>query len=139
MDHTRMRPRADAREVFAAIREHLGDRRFTGRSSDATVSATVDGSGALRGLSIADVVFRGAFPERAGPEIVAAVRAARRAAEETRDRLTEQFFDPARPDPDLSAAPRPERPRPARAREEIVDDDFDQIDFVRPSNGPGRS
>lgn len=139
--HTRMRPRADAHEVFAAIREHQGNRRFAGRSDDDTVSATVDGSGALHELSIAERVLRGPFPERAGPSVVAAVRAARRTAEEMRERLTERFFDPTQPDPDFGdTPPRPAEPvapaQPRRVPRASSDDDFEQIDFVRPPAEP---
>ena len=142
---TRMRPRADAKEVFVAINEHLDGRRFTERSADDAVSATVDGGGALRELSITETVLRGPFPQQAGASIVAAVRAARRSAAETRDRLTERFFDPTVPDPELGGGPPhpAERPRRARTAPDPADqvDDFEQIDFVRPgrgSSGTGR-
>jgi DNA-binding protein YbaB len=62
-----------ANELTAELAGH----RFEGWSPRQAARATVDGNGQLLGLHIADGALRGPHPASVGPEIVAAVAAAR--------------------------------------------------------------
>ncbi|OXM48701.1 YbaB/EbfC family nucleoid-associated protein [Amycolatopsis alba] len=65
------------------IDAELARRRFPGRSHDGLALAVVTGQGRLVGLLLADHATGMPHPQLAGPAVVEAVHAARRAAAET--------------------------------------------------------
>jgi DNA-binding protein YbaB len=81
---------AELRAARAAIAARLAtldrltreaaDRVYQGGSPDGTVLVRVDGNGRLLDLVVAPGALRTGHPERLGPEIVAAVTAARESA-----------------------------------------------------------
>jgi hypothetical protein len=88
-----------ARELTAELAEH----RFEGRSPRQAARATVDGNGQLLGLRIADGAFRGPHPADVGPEIVAAVAAARAQAGGEQIRRLRAVFPRMFPDDQASS------------------------------------
>ncbi|PXY34847.1 hypothetical protein DI005_17045 [Prauserella sp. PE36] len=84
IDRARTQTGALLRRINAA-RAELATERFTYTSPDGLVRATVDGNGALMGITLADGALRTAG---LGSQLVTAVNTARRAATlDSRDRL----------------------------------------------------
>jgi DNA-binding protein YbaB len=93
---------AELRSARAAIAKRLAtmdrlsseatSRIYYGESTDRTVVAKVDGNGLLVALDIDPAALRVAHPERIGPEIVAAVSAARAVAADEKAQLTRTAF-----------------------------------------------
>ncbi|MEV4049589.1 YbaB/EbfC family nucleoid-associated protein [Amycolatopsis sp. NPDC049688] len=130
----------------------LEQARFTGQSRDGAVTALVSGHGRLIDLRISAAVMRGAHPQAMGPHVVEAVSAARRAAAgpalaKMRAVLDkDQVWQPqpagARPD---QPAPAADYPPPAmstaaqqRPREEVVEENFDELDFLTDDDSDDR-
>ncbi len=125
--------------------------RFTGQSRDGAVTAVVSGHGCLIDLRISATVMRGAHPQTVGPDVVEAVSAARRAAAGPALAKMRAVLDkdqvwqpqpagarpdqpaPAADDPPPAASPAAER----RPREEVVEEDFGELDFLTDDDSHG--
>jgi len=86
-----------ARAVLAArlatvdrLFQEAARRVHHGESGDGAVLARVDGNGRLLTLSVDPRAVRAPHPERVGPQIVAAIAAARGAAAQERQRRTRE-------------------------------------------------
>jgi DNA-binding protein YbaB len=123
--------------------------RFTRQSRDGAVTAVVSGHGRLVDLKISAAVMRGAHPQAVGPDVVEAVSAARRAAAgiavvKVRAVLDkDQVWQPepvrTQPGPAPDAhdgrpsgppPPAPSPPAERRPRDEVVEENFDELDFL---------
>lgn len=118
----------------------LEQARFTGRSHDGAVTAVVSGHGRLIDLGISTAVMRGAHPRTVGPDVVEAVSAARRAAADPalakmraildKDQVWQPQPTGTRPAQHAPAADHPPPATERRPREEAVEDNFDELDFL---------
>lgn len=82
-DFDRLNAELDSQlERLHVAQAQLAAERVVAASPDGSVSATVDGGGALIGLEIVDGALRRAHPAGIGPQIVAAVAEARAEADQ---------------------------------------------------------
>jgi DNA-binding protein YbaB len=107
-----------------AMEAELADRRFTGRSANGRVAATVRGDGVLLDIAVDNRALRGSHPVEIGPAIVQAVRTARAEAGRYASELTRLVLhgEPSAAEP--SAA---EPPQTSRRRVRAVNDDVDEL------------
>jgi len=130
----------------------LEQARYTGHSRDGAVTAVVSGHGRLIDLKISAAVMRGAHPQTVGPDVVEAVSAARRAAAGPALAKMRAVLDKDQvwqPQPASAPADQPapasDYPPPAaaspaaerRPREEVVEEDFDELDFLTDDDSHG--
>jgi DNA-binding protein YbaB len=86
----------------------LAERRFTSRSANGRVAATVSGDGFLLDITVATEALRGSHPAEVGPAVVQAVREARAEAGRFAVELTRAV---------LHGEPRPAEPRDTGPRD----------------------
>lgn len=117
-------PGTEVSSDLHAMAAELADRRFTGRSANGRVTATVKGDGVLLDITVDNRALRGSHPVEIGPAVVQAVRTARAEAGRYASELTRlvPHGEPGAAEP--SAA---EPPQDSRRRPRAVNDDVDEL------------
>ncbi len=136
---------SDGSEVAASRRRlveldaELAELRFRGVSRDNSVTAIVDGRGAIVEIVVRDAALRSAHPELVGPAVVEAVNQARAGAGQRANAAVQEVLHPGSTAPAATApvnvSQRPsvatQEPGPARtSRGQSDDDDFGDYDFL---------